>query len=76
MPRPLEELQKAAKSYKANKSGVRLHPSQSSAGFDTRNQRRSGGILGVGGAVWEMAAASVHGDLLLDSEECHDRASH
>ena len=38
--------------------------------------RRSGGILGEGGAVWEMAAASLDDDVLLDLEERHERASH
>ena len=26
--------------------------------------------------MWEMAVASLHDDVLLDSEECHDQASH
>ena len=43
-------------------------------GFDERNKRKSGGILGEGGAVWKMAAASLHDDVLLDSEERHERA--
>ena len=38
----------------------------SSVGFDKRNERKSCGIL-EGGAV--MAEASVHDDVLLDSEE-------
>ena len=47
--------------------------SPSSLGFDKRNKRRSGDILE---AVCEMAAASLHNDVLLDSEERHERASH
>ena len=26
--------------------------------------------------VWEMAATSLRDDVLLDPEECHERASH
>ena len=50
--------------------------SKSLVGFDERNKRRIGGFLGKGGTVWEMAATSLHSDVLLDSEECHERASH
>ena len=42
---------------------MRWLSSQSSAGFDEGNMRESGGILGEGSAVWEMAAASVHNDV-------------
>ena len=38
-----------------------------------RNKRRSGGFFGESGAEWQMAAASMHDDVLLDSEECHER---
>ena len=31
---------------------------------------------GEGGAMWEMAAASVHHDVLLYSQERHERVSH
>ena len=51
-----------------NRSRVRWPSSQSSAGFDQRNKRRSGGILGEGGAVWEMTATSLHNDVLLYPE--------
>ena len=55
---------------------MRWLSSQSAVGFDERNKRRSGGISGDGGAVWEMAAASLHNDDFLDAEERHERASH
>ena len=45
-------------------------------GSDRRNKRRSGVILGEGGTVWEMASASLHIGVFLDSEERHERASH
>ena len=48
---------------------------QSSAGFGKRNKRRSGGELGEGGTVWELAATSLHNDVLLDSAKCHDWAA-
>ena len=43
--------------------------------LDRRNTRRSGGNLGEGGTMREMAATSLHNDALLDSENCHERAS-
>ena len=39
----------------------------------TRNMRRSGGVIGKGGAEWEMAGTSLHNNVLLDTEECHER---
>ena len=30
-------------------------------------------LLEKGGADWKMAATSIHDDVLLDSEECHER---
>ena len=29
-------------------------------------------VVGEGGAEWKMAATSMHDDVLLDSEECHE----
>ena len=73
MPRTREsDLEKAARSCKAKDVTVSL---QSAVGFDERNKRKSGGILGEGGKVWEMAAASLYDDVLLDSEECHECAA-
>ena len=72
-----EGIEKAAKSCKA-KTGVvcdGFHP-KVPLGFDERNKRESGGILGEGRTVWEMATESVHNDVFLESEERYDRASH
>ena len=54
---------------------MRWHSLQGPGGFDKRNKRRSGGTLGEGGTMREMAAASLHDDRLLDSEKFHERAS-
>ena len=40
--------------------------------FDKANERRNRGVLGEGGAEWKVAAASLHDDVLLDSEERHE----
>ena len=57
MPRLKEsDMAQAAKTCKA-KTGVGcdgFHP-KVPLFFDTRNKRRSGGVLGEGGTVWEMA---------------------
>ena len=45
------------------------------ADLNERDKRRSGGILGEGGTVWEIAARRLHNDVLLDSEERHERAA-
>ena len=57
-------------------SGLRWLWDEIAVGFDESNKRRSGGILGEGGTVWEMAATSLHNDVLLDFEECHEGAAH
>ena len=44
-----------------------------SLGLDNGNERSNCGILGESGAEWQMAATSVHNDVFLDSEECHER---
>ena len=36
------------------------------------NERRNRGVLGNSRAEWEMAATSLHDDVLLNSEECHE----
>ena len=41
---------------------------KSSAGLGGRIERRSGGILGEGGTMLEVAATGLHDDVLLDSE--------
>ena len=51
-----------------NMSGVRWLSSQSSARLGRRNDKRSGGIPGAVGTVWEMAAASLHNDVFLDPD--------
>ena len=55
---------------------MRRLPHQSPPGLDKRNTNRSGGTLGESGAVWEMATTRLHNDVLLDSEECYERAFH
>ena len=39
---------------------------------DTVNERTKRGVFGEGGAEWKMATKSMHNDVLLDSEECHE----
>ena len=51
---------------------MRWFSSQSSVVFDESNMRRSGRILGEGATVWEMAAASLHNNVFLGSEERHE----
>ena len=53
-------------------SRLRWRSPQSSAGFEKRNKKRSGGVLGEGGTVLEMAVTSLYNDVLLDSEKCHE----
>ena len=56
-----------------NRSGTLRLPPQGPSGCDNRHERRSRGVLGEGRAEWEMAAASLHDDVLLNSEEPHER---
>ena len=51
---------------------MRWLASQSSVEIGEGDEQRRGGILGEGRTVWEMAAASLHYNVLLDSEECHE----
>ena len=37
---------------------------------ETRGENR--GLPGEGGAEWKVAATSLHNDVFLDSEECHE----
>ena len=55
-----------------NRGGSRWIPSKSSFALDQRNERSNCGILGESGAEWQMAATSLHDDVLLDSEEWHE----
>ena len=41
-------------------------------GCDEGDERRRGGVLAKGGTMWKIAATSLHNDVLLDSEECHE----
>ena len=68
-----DELEKVSRLYKA-KTGVGcdgFHP-KVLLECDKRNERRNCGIPGEGGAEWEVAATSMHDDVRLDSEECHE----
>ena len=55
-----------------NRSGMLRLPLQGPSGCDNRHERRSRRVLGEGRAEWEMAAASLHDDVLLNSEEPHE----
>ena len=50
---------------------MRRIPPDSSFGFDTRSEERDCGVLGEGGAKWEVTAVSLHDNVLFDPEECH-----
>ena len=70
-----KEFKKAATSCKA-KTGVGCDGYHSNVPLDfTRNRRKSGGILGEGGAAWEMAAASLHDIVFPNPKECHQRGA-
>ena len=67
------ELGKGIKKVQGkDRSGMRRLPSQSSFGLDKRNEWRNCGIYGESGAEWQVAATSMHNDVLPDSEECHE----
>ena len=51
---------------------MRWLPLKSPAELDTRNKSRSVGVMGEGRAKWKMAATSLHDDVFLDPEECHE----
>ena len=74
LPRLKEgDLDKASRLYKA-KTGVGCDgiPPKSPFGFDKRNERRNCRVLREGGGEWQMAATSLHNDVLLDSQERHE----
>ena len=67
------KVKRVASLYKAKKrSRLRCLPPKRAHGFDKRNKKRCGGVLGESGAVWQMAAASLHDDVLLDSVKCYE----
>ena len=67
------ELGKVSKLYTA-KTGIGWGwlPPQGLLGCDKGNERRNRAVLGDGGAEWKVSATSMHDDVLLDSEECHE----
>ena len=74
LPRSKEcDLETVSRLYKAKvRSGMRRLPPERSLGLDKRNKRRNRGVSGKGETKWKMAAASLHDDVLLDTEECHE----
>ena len=74
LPRLKErDLEKVSRLYK-DQTGVGcdgFHPNSSSWTQQKRNERRNRGVLGEGGTEWQMAAASLHNDVVFDSEQCH-----
>ena len=66
-------MEKASRLCKT-KTGVAcdgFHP-KSILGFDNGNERRNRGVPGEGGTKWKVAAASLHSEVLLETEECHE----
>ena len=49
---------------------MRRIPTERSLGLDKRNKKGNCRVPGEGGTEWQMAATSLHNDVLLDSEEC------
>ena len=41
-------------------------------GLNKRNERKNCGILRESGTEWQVVATSLHNDVLLASEECHE----
>ena len=71
LPRLKEgDLAKASRFFKA-KTGVGCDGFHPEVLLDDKNGRRTCGILGESGAEWQMAATSLHNDVLLDSEGCY-----
>ena len=72
------DLEKAARNYKA-KTEVGcdgFHPKVSLGLTGETRREKSGGILGEGGTVREMATTSLRNDALLDSKEYREGAAH
>ena len=62
-------MEKASRVYKAN-TGVGCDGFHPKVSLDlTKDKRRNRGVLGEGGTKCDMAAASLHDDVLLDTEE-------
>ena len=77
LPRLKEcELENVSRLYIQGKdrSGMRRLPPKSSPGFDKKRGRNSG-VLEEGGTKWKVAATSLHNDVFLDTEECHERVA-
>ena len=66
------DLENASRMYKA-KTGAGCDGFHPRVLLDlTKNERRNCGILGETVVEWQMAATSVHNDVLPDPEECHE----
>ena len=50
---------------------MRWLPPKNPIGRDERNKKRNCGVFGKGGTKWKVAAASLHNDVLFDSEKLH-----
>ena len=55
-----------------NRSGMRRLPPKNSLGLNKRNKWRNRRVLREGEAEWQVAATSMHDDVLLGSEECYE----
>ena len=67
-----ERLERAARSY-TSAAGVGCDGFHPKVLVDlSQEMRRNGEVLREGGAVWEMAATTLHDDFLVDSEELHE----
>ena len=64
------DLEKASGLYKAIKEWDATGLSENSLGLDTRNKKGHCRVPGDRGAERQMAATSMHEDVLLDSDEC------
>ena len=51
---------------------MRCLPYKSPIGFGKRNKRRNRGVFEDGGTKWKIATTSLHDDVLLDGEDCHE----
>ena len=48
------------------RSGMRRIPLERSLGLDKRNKKGNCSVPGEGGTEWQMAATSLHDDVLVD----------
>ena len=68
----MKELEEAYQGKKSAKTGVGcdgFHP-KVPLDLTRENKKRNSGVIGKGGAEWQMAATSLHNDVLLDTQEC------